>query len=121
MSAEALGVIAQLTEEAVQIALGRAVSRIKALELSDASQVPKKTGLLRSSFDIGFTPRYIAMKWSALSPTGFDYAKIQDVGGMTGTGGYIAPKYYSDVMREQAREIVLEELVSALREMLGAS
>lgn len=116
MGPDSMDIIRQLTREAVALALGRAKGRIEQLQASDASQVPIDTGLLRSSFMISFTPAHIAMKWSALSPTGFDYARVQDEGrpGMWGWG-------YSDVMKMQARDIVLEELVLALREQLAAA
>ena len=111
MDAESLRILEVLTESAISYALAMAVSRIQELQWSDASQVPIDTGLLRSSFQISLTEKSILMRWSALSPQGFDYAKVQDVGRANMVG-----KFYSQVMKEQARQIVLEELVRALRD-----
>ena len=104
-------------QQAVQQAITAAVHRIVAYAKSGASNVPVLTGQLRDSFTATPTMKGITLRWSALSPKGYDYARIQDVGGLTGTGGHIAPKYYSDVTKEVVREIFHEELIRALEAM----
>jgi len=111
---ESMALIRQMIWASVSEALTIAAQRIEELERSDASQVPIKTGALRRSFKIGISPGQLFLHWSALSPKGFDYARIQDIGGLTGTGGWIRPKYYSQVMKDQAKQIVYEELRAAL-------
>jgi len=115
---ESIAALRQMTEAAIQEALMRAREKIIELATGEASQVPKKTGRLRASVDIGFTPRFLALKWSAIDPkSNFDYARIQDEGGTTGTGGWIAPKYYSIVIAQQAKDIIRRELLIALAAM----
>jgi len=115
---ESIAALRQMTEAAIQEAILRARDRIYTLATGDASQVPVRTGRLRASVDIGFTPRFLALRWSAIDPkSNFDYARIQDEGGTTGTGGYIAPKYYSEVIAQQAKAILREELLIALAGM----
>jgi len=104
-----------LVWDAVSVALGRAKAEIEALQASDASQVPIDTGQLRSSFKVALSPGQLFMQWSALSPQGFDYAKVQDVGRANMVG-----KFYSETMKEQAKEIVLKNLRDALAEHLAA-
>ena len=111
--ADALRLLQQLTEDAIQRAIQATVARIRAYALSGQANVPRLTGQLQDSFDIGSTPRSIVFKWSALSPTGYDYAKIQDVGGKN-RYGYIAGKYYSSVTTDYARQWLVEELMKEL-------
>ena len=101
-------------KNAIAQAKENTMTRLETFALSRGSQVPVDTGKLITSFDIRKTPTGLSMKWSALSPTGYDYAKIQDIGGPTGRGGYIKGNYYSDVMRGYAKEWYMEELVRAL-------
>jgi len=103
--------ISKMVWESVSEALTIAATRIEALQHSNVSQVPIDTGLLRSSFKIGISPGQIIMHWSALDK-GFDYALVADVG-RPGTTYY--GRHYSDDMREQARQIVYEELMNAMR------
>ena len=83
--------------------------------------VPVDTGKLRASFDIGKTPRSIVFMWSAKSPKGYDYAEIQDEGGLTGTGGVIIPKDFSSKMRDYAHERLVFHLLAELQLMLSGA
>jgi hypothetical protein len=114
---ESLEAIQQMIWLSVNEAFITAAARIEALQKSAGSQVPIRTGALRESFKVAISPGQIIMHWSAIDK-GFDYALIQDIGGLTGTGGTIRPNYYSDVMKEQAKQIVHEELMKALRKNL---
>ena len=107
---ESLELIKQMIWASVNEALNRAVARIEALQASGVSQVPIDTGRLRRSFKIAMSPGQIIMHWSAIDPrSGFDYASVQDVGRANMVG-----KYYSDVMKDQSKQIVHEELLAAL-------
>ena len=111
---ESLELIKQMIWASVNEALNRAVARIEALQASGVSQVPIDTGRLRRSFKIAMSPGQIIMHWSAIDPrSGFDYASVQDVGRANMVG-----KYYSDVMKDQSKQIVHEELLAALRRNL---
>lgn len=108
---ESLELIKQMIWTSVNDALHRAMIRIETLQASGASQVPIDTGRLRQSFKIAMSPGQIIMHWSAIDPrTGFDYALVQDIGRANMVG-----KYYSDVMKDQSKQIVHEELLAALR------
>ena len=112
--ADALRLLQQLTEDAIQRAIQATVARIRAYATGGQSNVPVRTGRLKGSFDIGSTPRSIVFKWSAIDPlTNYDYAKIQDVGGPN-RYGYIAGKYYSSVTADYARQWLVEELMKEL-------
>ena len=111
MTKESLEKIKRMVWESVNEALTIAARRIEALQKSGASQVPIDTGRLRESFKVAISPGQLMMQWSAIDPrSGFDYALVQDVGRHNMVG-----KFYSDVMKQQAKEIVFEELVSAMR------
>ena len=111
---ESLELIKQMIWASVNEALNRARTRIEALQHSDVSQVPYKTGRLRGSFKIAMSPGQIIMHWSAVDPlSGYDYASVQDVGRANMVG-----KYYSQVMKDQSKQIVHEELLAALRRNL---
>jgi len=101
-------------QQAIQQAIQATIARLRVFVMGNASQVPIKTGKLRQSVTIDQTTTGLSIKWSAESPKGYDYALIQDIGGPTGTGGYIAGKYYSDVTREYAKQWFHEELIRAL-------
>ena len=108
---ESLEIIKQMIWTSVNEAFHNAEIRINALQAGSASQVPIDTGRLRQSFKIAMSPGQIIMHWSAIDPrSGFDYALVQDIGRANMVG-----KYYSDVMKDQAKVIVHEELVSALQ------
>ena len=117
-SKESIQALLQLTEQAIQRAVQRTADRLLAYATSGQSNVPVKTGRLRSSFSVWTTPRSIKFLWSAIDPkSNYDYAKIQDEGGLTGTGGWIAGKYYSQATAAYAREWLHEELVRELGAM----
>jgi len=113
-SKDSLETIKRLTVEATSEALDKARRRILALQTSSASQTPIDTGLLQSSFTVTLSFGQMFMEWSAMDK-GFDYAKVQDVGRPNMVG-----RYYSDVLKMQAKEIVFEELVRALQMKLSA-
>lgn len=96
----------------VNEALTIAATRIDALAKSPVSQVPIDTGKLQQSFKVAISPGQIIMHWSAIDK-GFDYALVQDIGRANMVG-----KFYSDVMKDQAKVIVHEELLAALRRNL---
>ena len=109
-----LELIKQMLWASVNEALMNAAARIEALQASGVSQVPIDTGRLRSSFKIAMSPGQIIMHWSAIDPrSGFDYALVQDVGRHNMVG-----KFYSQVMKDQSKQIVHEELVAALKRNL---
>ena len=113
MTKESLEKIKRMVWESVNEALTIAARRIEALQKSGVSQVPIDTGRLRESFKVAKSPGQIIMQWSAIDPrSGFDYALVADIG-IPGTKYY--GRHYSDVMKAQAKEIVFEELVSAMR------
>ena len=117
-SKESIQALLQLTEQAIQRAVQRTADRLLAYATSGQSNVPVKTGRLRSSFSVWTTPRSIKFLWSAIDPkSNYDYAKIQDEGGLTGTGGWIAGKYYSQATAAYAREWLHEELTRELGAM----
>jgi len=94
------------------------IARLEAYATSGQSNVPVRTGRLRSSFSAWATGRGIKFLWSAVDPkSNYDYAKIQDEGGLTGTGGWIAGKYYSQATAAYAREWLYEELTRELENM----
>ena len=106
----AVALLQNLTEEAIRNAIQRTIARITNYAKSALSPVPIDTGRLRSSFDIGSTPRSIVFRWSAIDPrTGFDYAKVQDEGRANMVG-----KFYSDVVKMYARMWLVEELRAEL-------
>lgn len=108
---DAMDIIKQLTEEAIQRAIQNTIMDIAEYAYSPGSQVPVRTGRLLASLDISSTPRSIVFGWSAIDPiSNFDYAKIQDEGGLTGTGGWILPKYFSQVTKNYAKERLLYHL-----------
>ena len=108
---EDLALIQTMLWEAVNEALTIAASRIEALQASGVSQVPIDTGRLRESFKVAISPGQLLMHWSAIDPmSGYDYALVQDIGRANMVG-----KYYSDVMRTQAHEIIHEELRFAIQ------
>jgi len=106
---EAVGLLIGLTEQAIMRAIDRTVARLTAFAQGWLSPVPIDTGQLRASLAAAGSPRTIIMHWSALSPQGYDYAKVQDVGrpGMAG-------KDYSGKMRQLAKEVLVEELQTEL-------
>ena len=109
-----LELIKQMLWASVNEALMNAAARIEALQASGVSQVPIDTGRLRSSFKIAMSPGQIIMHWSAIDPrSGFDYALVQDIGRHNMVG-----KFYSQVMKDQSKQIVHEELVAALKRNL---
>ena len=111
---ESLELIKQMIWASVNEALISAAARIEALQASGVSQVPIDTGRLRSSFKIAMSPGQIIMHWSAIDPrSGFDYALVQDIGRHNMVG-----KFYSQVMKDQSKQIVHEELVAALKRNL---
>ena len=111
---ESLELIKQMVWASVNEALISAAARIEALQASGVSQVPIDTGRLRSSFKIAMSPGQIIMHWSAIDPrSGFDYALVQDIGRHNMVG-----KFYSQVMKDQSKQIVHEELVAALKRNL---
>lgn len=111
---ESLELIKQMVWASVNEALMNAAARIEALQASGVSQVPIDTGRLRSSFKIAMSPGQIIMHWSAIDPrSGFDYALVQDIGRHNMVG-----KFYSQVMKDQSKQIVHEELVAALKRNL---
>ena len=117
-SKESIQALLQLTDAAIQRAIQRTMERLRAYATSGQSNVPVRTGRLRSSFSIWNTPRSIKFLWSAIDPrSNYDYARIQDEGGLTGTGGWIAGKYYSQATAAYAREWLHEELVNELQGM----
>jgi len=117
-SKESIQALIQLTDAAIQRAIQRTMERLRAYATSGQSNVPVRTGRLRSSFSIWNTPRSIKFLWSAIDPrSNYDYARIQDEGGLTGTGGWIAGKYYSQATAAYAREWLHEELVNELQGM----
>jgi hypothetical protein len=106
-----IALLLQLTEDAVQRAIAATVDDLRSYAASGQAQVPVKTGRLKGSFDVASTPRSIVFKWSAIDPkSNYDYAKIQDEGGMTGTGGWIAGKYFSYTTADYARERLMAHL-----------
>ena len=109
-----LELIKQMLWASVNEALMNAAARIEALQASGVSQVPIDTGRLRSSFKIAMSPGQIIMHWSAIDPrSGFDYALVQDIGRHNMVG-----KFYSQVMKDQSKQIVHEELLNALKRNL---
>ena len=111
---ESLELIKQMIWASVNEALMNAAARIEALQASGVSQVPIDTGRLRSSFKIAMSPGQIIMHWSAIDPrSGFDYALVQDIGRHNMVG-----KFYSQVMKDQSKQIVHEELLNALKRNL---
>ncbi len=114
---EAMALLASLTEQAIVNAVERTKMRLKAFALSFVSPVPVDTGQLKQSFDIGSTPRSIVMRWSATSPTGYDYALVADIG--RPEDAYIG-RHYSDQMRDVSREFLVEELTRELQAIQGA-
>ena len=110
MNRASLDLIRRMLWTSVNEALTTAAQRIRELEMSDVSQVPIDTGRLRRSFKVAISPGQVLMYWSAIDPrNGFDYALVQDIGRDNMVG-----KFYSDVMKDQARAIVYEELKAAL-------
>jgi hypothetical protein len=119
-SAEAMALVAQLTDAAVTRAILSTIERVRTYAMGASSNVPVRTGRLKGSFDIASTPRSIVFKWSAVDPkTNYDYAKIQDVGGPN-RYGYIAGKYYSAITADFVRMWLIEELTRELEAMQGA-
>ena len=117
---ESIEAVKQMTQAAIMAAIERVKARLSAYAMSGQSNVPVRTGRLRASFDVASTPRSLVFKWSAIDPkSGYDYAKIQDVGGVTGTGGAIEGKDFSRHCREYAREWLREELLNALAGMVA--
>ena len=102
-----------LRPSATSRAIDRTVVDLRVLN-SMPAVVPFLTGLLQSSFVVFVSPGQIVMQWSALDGT-FDYAKIQDEGGLTGTGGVIRGKHFSTFMRRKARELLIKYLIQELR------
>ena len=98
-----------LTEQAIMRAIDNTVARLTELAKGSVSPVPIDTGLLRSSLAAAASPRSIIMHWSAISPHGYDYAKVQDVGRPNMVG-----KFYSEVMRAYAKMWLVEELQKEL-------
>ena len=109
---ESLALIKTMIWTSVNEALTIAATRIDALAKSPVSQVPIDTGKLQQSFKVAISPGQIIMHWSAIDK-GFDYALVQDIGRANMVG-----KFYSDVMKDQAKVIVHEELLAALRRNL---
>lgn len=108
------GRLSAAIEDAIQRAIQLTMNDIANFATGGQSQVPVKTGRLRESFSVWATPRSIKFLWSALSPQGYDYAKIQDIGGRN-RYGYIAGKYYSDVTSDFARVRFRENLIAMLQ------
>ena len=107
-TANAMQLMRQLTEKAIQRALRRTKTQIIALQ---KKYTPRRTGKLQDSFDIGLTPRSIVMKWDAVDD-GFHYAEVVD----TGRSGYkpFTGRFYSEGMKNEAHVIFIEELLSEL-------
>jgi len=123
----------RLTEEAIQRAISITVSRLREMA---RIYTPEDTGRLLDSFQISTTPQSIIMKWTALSPEGYNYAHVADVGRSGGvpivaktprgliwkdkaggwhrakqvTQGAMAGKFFSSTMKLEARGILIEEL-----------
>jgi len=106
------GIYSRMTvkiQQAVQQAVQATKQRLEAYAKSAASNVPVLTGQLRDSFTATPTAKGITLRWSALSPKGYDYAKVQDIG-----DARIRGHHYSEVTKEVAREMFHSELVRAL-------
>lgn len=131
---DALQQLWRLTEEAIQRAISITVSRLREMA---RRYTPEDTGRLLDSFEISTTPKSIVMRWSALSPQGYDYAGVADVGRPGGvpivaktprgliwrdkrtgqwhrarqvTQGAMTGKFFSSTMRLEAQAILVEEL-----------
>ena len=111
---EALALLPRLTEQAILRAIDRTVARLTAFAQSTVSPVPIDTGKLQQSIAVAGSPRTIIMHWSA-TDKGYDYAHVQDVG-----RGDMVGKFYSDQMRDIAKEFLIEELVFELQAIQGA-
>jgi hypothetical protein len=110
---ESVKALKQLTEEAIRMAIEMATADISQYAMFDTGAVPVDTGRLKASFDIAFTPRHIAMKWSAIKPTDprqFDYADHVDKTHSTHSG-------YSKDIAFYAKEALRKALLNALAAM----
>jgi len=141
---DALQQLWRLTEEAIQRAVSITVSRLREMA---ARYTPEDTGRLLDSFQVSTTPRSIVMSWSALSPEGYNYAGVADVGRPGGvpivaktprgliwrdrrtgqwhrarqvTQGAMAGKFFSSTMKLEARAILVEELRKEISLLGGA-
>ena len=126
-----------LVEDSIQNAVQRTIARLRELA---TKYTPERSGRLLESFDIASTPRSIVMKWSATDPkSGFNYATVADVGRPGGAlieaktprglrfkiegrwirkqrvvQGAMQGTYFSEAMKFEAREIMIEELTREL-------
>ena len=107
-TANAMQLMRQLTEDAIQRALRRTKTQIIALQ---KKYTPRRTGKLQDSFDIGLTPRSIVMKWDAVDD-GFHYAEVVD----KGRAGYkpFTGRFFAEGMKNEAHVIFVEELLAEL-------
>jgi len=97
-------------------AIDRAIYAAKAeLEphLRDTARVRRKTGQLQDNVAWFISPGQITFRWSALSPEGFDYAKVQD----EGVPGRFSGSHFSTWFKEKAKELLMKHLLKELGAM----